>query len=53
MDDSYLSPKQREYLTAKYVDGLSSKEIAEKFSVSKQAVSEGLSKGLNKLREIT
>jgi len=53
LDDSYLSPKQREYLTAKYVDGLSSKEIAEKFSVSKQAVSEGLSKGLNKLREIT
>lgn len=52
LEDSYLSRKQKQYLRAKYMEGLSSKEIAEKFNVSKQAVSEGLLKGLSKLREV-
>ena len=52
IEDSYISKKQKQYLRAKYMEGLSSKEIAEKFNVSKQAVSEGLLKGLAKLREI-
>lgn len=52
LSDSYLTKRQRECLTAKYVEGLTSKEIAERFSVSKQAVSECLKKGMTKLKEI-
>ena len=52
LEDSYLSIKQRRYLKAKYVEGLSSKQIAERFNVSKQAVSEGLLKGISKLKEV-
>ena len=52
LEHPYLSKRQKQYLDAKYMEGLTSKEIAEKFNVSKQAVSEGLLKGLSKLKEI-
>ena len=53
LSDSYLTDRQREFLEAKYIEGLTSKEISERFNVSKQAVSDCLGRALNKLKEIT
>ncbi len=53
LSDSYLTDRQREYLEAKYIEGLTSKEISERFNVSKQAVSDCLGRALNKLKEIS
>ena len=53
LSDSYLTDRQREFLEAKYIEGLTSKEISERFNVSKQAVSDCMGRALHKLKEIT
>jgi len=52
VDHDCLSKVMKLYLKRYYVDGYNCVEIAEEFSISKQAVSEGIRRGISRLKNV-
>jgi len=52
VDHECLSKSMKLYLKKYYVDGYNCVEIAEQFSISKQAVSEGIRRGITRLKKV-
>ena len=52
LDSGIISDKQREYITAYYLDDQTLQEVGEKFGVSREAVRQCITKGIDTIKEL-